>query len=298
MPEPNRSSAALLAGPWPIRVAWAALPLTVGPSVGEALHDRSTAVGTVGGALAWALWAGVLVAVLVPRTTSLTALRAAVPVVAGASAWATTQVEISAAEVVALGWSAVLVLVAFAPSTGQTFVNGSAYGDEQRMPLRPPAPLLAGPVVLAWAALAGPAVAGPLLLAARAWVAGGLVLAAGLPAAWVSARALHGLARRWLVFVPAGLVVHDPLSLADPVLLPRTLIQRIGPAPADTEAVELTRGALGLALELELTEPTTMVRRPVGRAAAETISVTRVLVTPTRPGAVLRLADERRFAVG
>jgi hypothetical protein len=193
------------------------------------------------------------------------------------------------------------VLAAFAPTTGEAFVNGSAYGDERRMPLRIPAAVAAGPVVLAWAAVVAPVVTGPLLLASEAWVAGAVVSAVGVPLAVLGARALHGLARRWLVFVPAGLVVHDPMALADPVLFTRTRIVRFGPAPADTDAMDLTRGALGLALELELVEPTTVVPRPwpSGRTAAPPpVEVTRLLVAPTRPGAVLALAAERAVRVG
>jgi hypothetical protein len=252
--------------------------------------------------LAWAAWTGVLVAVALPRTTSLTALRTAAPAVVGAALWAgITAGDPGAAEVVGLAWVAVVALVSFAPATGEAFVNGSAYGDERRMPLRIPAAVAAGPVALAWAAVVAPVVAGPLLLASRAWVAGAVVSAAGVPLAVLGARALHGLARRWLVFVPAGLVVHDPMALMDPVLFTRTRIARFGPAPAEPNALDLTRGALGLALQLELEEPTTLIPRPAAtaRGAPGTpVEVTRLLVTPTRPGAVLALAAERQIPVG
>jgi hypothetical protein len=292
----------LLHGPWPARITWAALPLTVAPTLEAAFDGRSRPVQIVAATLAWAAWTGVLVAVALPRTTSLTALRTAAPAVLGVALWAgVTGDDPGPAEVVGLAWAAVVVLAAFAPTTGEAFVNGSAYGDERRMPLRIPAAVAAGPVVLAWAAVVAPVVTGPLLLASEAWVAGVAVSAAGVPLAALGARALHGLARRWLVFVPAGLVVHDPMALADPVLFTRTRIARFGPAPADTDAMDLTRGALGLALELELVEPTTVVPRPwpSGRAAAPPpVAVTRLLVAPTRPGAVLSLAADRSIPVG
>ena len=41
----------------------------------------------------------------------------------------------------------------YAVQSGEAFVDGSSYGDERRMPLRPPVAVLAGPVPLAWAAL-------------------------------------------------------------------------------------------------------------------------------------------------
>ena len=91
---------------------------------------------------------------------------------------------------------------------------------------------------------------GPLLLAAQQWVIGAVLTAVGLVVVLALARALHQLARRWVVFVPAGVVVHDPLGLVDPVLLPRGWVQGFAPAPADTDATDLTMGAPGLAVEI------------------------------------------------
>jgi hypothetical protein len=280
-------------------MTWAVLPVTLGPALEHALGPASRPVQLVGAGLAWLTWAGILVAVAVPRTTSLTALRTAAPVVLGTALWAGVVADAPGpAQVLGVAWAALVLVVSFGPTTGEAFVNGSSYGDEHRMPLRVPAPVAMGPVALAWAAVVGPLVAGPLLLATRSWVAGALVCLGGAPLVLVGVRALHGLARRWLVFVPAGLVVHDPLSLADPVLFTRTGIVRFGPAPAGSDALDLTRGALGLALELELARPATVVLRPLWRKPAEPVGVTRLLVAPTRPGAVLALAAERSIAVG
>ncbi len=54
---------------------------------------------------------------------------------------------------------------------------------------------------------------GPLALAARAWVPGVLLTAAAVALGWFLGRRFHRLARRWLVLVPAGVVVHDHLVL-------------------------------------------------------------------------------------
>ena len=280
------------------RVTWALLPLTVGPALGDALDPSSRTVEVTGATLAWASWAIVLVAVLVPRTTSLTVVRVAAPAVLGAAIWAGVRGNVTAGDLVAVGWAALTVVAALAPQTGDAFVNGSSYGSERRMPLRAPAALLAGPIFIAWAAVVGPLVAGPLLVAAGATFAGVAVLVLGLPLAWVAARALHSLAQRWVVFVPAGLVLHDGMALAQPVLFSRGGIRRLGPAPADTEALDLTRGALGLALELEVgPDPIELV--PVsGRQPLAPVRVERVLFTPTRPGALLAEATRRRVRVG
>jgi hypothetical protein len=178
---------------------------------------------------------------------------------------------------------------------GELFVNGSSYGDERRLPLRPPALLLLGPVPLAWAVCVAGVVAGPLLVADGRWLVGVPVTLAGLALAAGAARALHGLARRWLVLVPAGLVVHDPLTLVEPVLCTRRLVARLHAAPADTTALDLTAGARGLALQVDLTEAVPAARR---QPAGEPVELVSFLVAPSRPGETLRAAGGRRLPVG
>ena len=120
----------------------------------------------------------------------------------------------------------------------------------------------------------------------------------GLPLAGMGVRSLHSLARRWLVLVPAGLVLHDHQALVEPVLFPRRTIRRLHPATVDeaADAVDATQGAFGLALALDLAEPVVVSpRRPDGAVEAEAAS--RVLFTPTRPGVVLREAAARRIPV-
>jgi len=285
-------------GPWPARLTWLLLPLLVGPSLGDALDACSRAVQLTASTLAWGGWALVLVAVLLPRTVSLTALRTVAPLAVAVALWAGFAGERSAMDGLGVGWAALTVVAAFLPETGDAFVNGSSYGDERRMPLRVPGSLLLGPLQLTWAAAVAAPVGAPLLLAARQWVAGGALLVLGVPAAVISIRALHGLSRRWVVFVPAGLVLHDLHALTDPVLFPKARMRRLGPAPADPgEARDLTQGALGLALQLELGEDLDVApRRPDGSLELE--KVDRILFTPTRPGAVLREAASRGLPVG
>jgi hypothetical protein len=107
---------------------------------------------------------------------------------------------------------------------------------------------------------------------------------------------LHTLARRWLVFVPNGVVVHDPLTLVDPVLLRRVTVRSCGPATADTDAHDLTGGASGLALEVRLTEPVSLLPLAPRQGPTELASVTALLVTPGRPGRVLDEARRRRLS--
>ena len=97
------------------------------------------------------------------------------------------------------------------------------------------------------------------------------------------------------MLVPAGLVLHDPHALVEPVLFPRRSIRRLGPAPgrAGATALDLTLGALGLALELDLAEPVDLAPRRADKAR-EVEPVERMLFTPTRPGALLAAGPPRR----
>jgi len=286
---------ALVHSAWPVRAVWLAQALCLGPAFAAWLDDASAPVQWVASVGAWGAWLAVLVATLVPSTLSLTVVRLAGPAAAAAALGALVATGTSAATVVALAAGLVALLVCLAPETAEVFVDGSSYGDERRMPLRTPAALLAGPAELAWAVAVAGATAGPLLLAAGQWLAGALALAVGLPLAGMAVRSLHALARRWLVFVPAGLVVHDPLALAEPVLLPRSGLRRLGPAPADSDALDLTGGAWGLALEARLVAPITVARLAPRRAPVEVGDVTALLVTPARPGRVLAEARRRRI---
>jgi hypothetical protein len=198
----------------------------------------------------------------------------------------------------AILWTAVMTSLALAPDTGMFCVNGPAYPNERRFPLRVPAPLLAGPLVLAWALAVTGVVAGPLLLADRHWVAGGIAFALGVPVAAILLRSLHGLSRRWAVFVPAGLVLHDPLTLADPVLLRRQEVARLGPAPAHSKALDLTQRAPGLAIEVVLVGDAQVSLVTPGRRRGQPRSADRLLFTPTLPGALLEEAAARRVGLG
>ena len=280
--------------PWVVRAAWAVLPFTVGSPLASALGERSRAVQVVASSGLWGAWAVVLAATLAPHPLSLTLLRAGAPA-AVVAAVATAVAGHGSA--LAVGSAAVVLAVAFLPEVGAYFVNGPAYPNERRFPLRVPAPLYLGVLPLAWALAVGAPITGVLLLAARQWVAGALVAAASVPVGWVLWRSLHGLSRRWVVFVPAGLVLHDPMTLVDPVLFRRQAIGAVRLAPVGTDALDLTQRAPGLALELALREEVPLVLLRPGRRGGEPVRAERLLFTPTRPGAVLTEAASRRLPV-
>jgi hypothetical protein len=280
-------------------VAWAVVPLAAGPVLDDALAGRDEAVRSAASALLWVGWAVGFVAAVVPRSITLTVVRVVVPGAAAAVVWAAVAGEPSTASAMAAGLVVLAaVALAFVPEVGTRFVQGSAYGDERRLLLRPPPMLAAGVVPVAWTMLAGAVVAPVVLLAAGEWWWGGAAAAAGAPLAVLMARSLHGLSRRWVVFVPAGLVLHDGYALDGPVLFPRRLVASLAPALEGTDALDLTAGAAGLALELTLVEtvPVVLAARGLGRGrAGETVETDRLLFTPTRPGQVLATAADRRF---
>jgi hypothetical protein len=283
---------------WVFRVVWVAVPFLAGPAFAEALSGRSGAVQTVASLGLWTGFVGVLGASLVLRAPSLTAVRVSVPAGLAVAGWAASQDGVDDATG-ALAVTALIVaaVLAFLPRFGDVFVDGSSYGPERRFTLRVPTPLVLGPIPLAWVVAVAGTVTGPLLLAAEQWVAGPVALVVGVPLAVAAVRSLHTLARRWVVFVPGGLVLHDPLTVAESVLMPRAMLADLGTAPADASGLDLSLGALGLVLRARLRESLAVsLNRPLTRTV-ESVEADAVLFCPRRRRAVLEAAAERRIAV-
>ncbi len=278
---------------WAARVAWALLPVAVVASIAAGLDSRSDAVASTVAIGLWIGWAVALGAYFVPSAITLTTVRILVPVSIVAIAIIGPIGEFDVGDGLALAAAIVATALCFLPAVGAAFLHGIAYGDEVRVALRAPGVLLIGPIQVSWAVLIAGATVGPLLLAAQQWVIGAVLTVAGLVIVFALARAFHQLSRRWVMFVPAGVVLHDPLGLLDPVLVPRGWVRGFGPASADTDATDLTMGAPGLAVEIALTQKIEMIRR-VGRSGARPVVATAVLVTPTRPGVATEIAAERR----
>ena len=283
---------------WASRLAWLVQPFTLGPLIGEALTNSEPSLRTGASVGAWAVWGLVLAALLVPRAQTLTIVRIWVPAAVPAAIWASIAVgDTDAAATLAIAAALIAAALVLVPTVGTAFVDGSSYGDERRYPLRPGAPILLGPIQAAWAVTVAGATLGPLALLDHRWVLGAVLAVVGVPLALAATRALHQLARRWVVFVPAGFVLHDPAVLREPVLFPRTTIAAVGPAPAESDADDLTSQAPGLALRLRL-DPATSYVPASRRGDAEAVETEEIMFTPTRPGAVLRTAAERHLTVG
>lgn len=293
----SKSRGVIFDGPWPLRVVWFVLPFALGPALGQAVDGTADPVRLAVGVGAWTIWTMGLVAAFVPRTLGLTYLRIVGPAVFVVGVWAALASDGTATAGAAAASAAAAVVVVLLPATGDLFVNGSAYGDERRFALRPPAALLFGPVQGVWALVVVGTAAGPLLLADGRWVAGAIATVIGFPVAWLGSRSLHQLSRRWLVMVPAGLVVHDP-TVVVAQLLRRRDIAVLRPAPIDSGALDLTGGAPGLALEVQLREAATLELRRRGGDRPRVVHATAVMVTPTRPGSVLQEAARRSIPIG
>src|SRR4051794_534605 len=164
---------------WLLRVTWALLAVASLPAYGGALDGRSGAVQLVSAAGLWTGWVVAAVAILVPSPPSLTVARLLTPAAPVAAVAAAMAGAGAVAATVAIAVGALAAIVAASAEIGWVFVQAAAYGDETRFLLRPPGPLLAGPLELAWAALAATAGAGRRLLGGGPGGPGGGVAAGG-----------------------------------------------------------------------------------------------------------------------
>jgi len=300
-PTPGGSDALAVVGralPWIARLSWLLVAVVGGTAIEAAVDDRSSGVRWVAAIGGWGVFALVALALVIPAVRSLTASRVLAPLSLGAVV-ATIVGGAGATDVLLLAIPAVISTAAiFTADVGRWMVQSSAYGGERRLLLRPPVAVGAA-AVLAWFVWAATAIIGPLALGAANLAVGiplaviAFVLAVMIGPRW------HKLSRRWFVLVPAGVVLHDPVVMADTVMIPTAKVANIALARADTEAADLTGPASGYAVEVRSLDTITAVfaftpKEPNGRA----IHMTGFLIAPTRPGELLRLAGERGLPVG
>jgi hypothetical protein len=245
----------------------------------------------------WGLWAVAALGLAIASTWSLTVVRVTVPLALAATVAAGVG-GATAFDLVLLGGPAIVAAAAVMTAEfGRQYVQASAYGDEERFPLR--VPVGAGlAAVVAWLLWATTVIVGPLLIAAESWVAGVLLSALAVAGVVLLGPRWHRLSKRWFVLVPAGVVVHDPVVLADTFPLRTAQVASIALAPADTQAADLTGPASGYAIEIATTESVTAVfaftpAEPNGKA----IHLRSFLIAPSRPGRALRSARARGLPV-
>ena len=133
------------------------------------------------------------------------------------------------------------------------------------------------------------------LLATRSWVMGVPVAVVGALLTVLLLPRFNALARRWLVFVPAGVVVHDQVVLGETLMVPRAELDAIDLALTGTEAADFTGPAAGHAVEIRLRSMGNALLAPTKAAPrGVALHMQSFIVAPTRPGLVLRASNELR----
>lgn len=286
---------------WVLRVAWITLPVTAGPAASASLATWSDGPRLAGAILLWVAWALGLLATLAPRPIMLTGLRVIAPAfVIGAVLVAIDGEASTIATVGALVATFVCALLASGHDIASAAANAIAYGDEQRYPLRVPPALFLGPLPGARLVVMAGVVAPVLLLADGRIVVGLVALLVGAGLVYVLSRSLDALSRRWAVLVPAGFVVVDPLSLADPTLFLREHVRHVAPeAPgaATDDVLDLRLGAGAGSVSVRFDEAVELTRAARGRHGGATVTTAEIMVAVVRRDEMLRKAAERRLPV-
>jgi hypothetical protein len=273
---------------WLLRVAWVTLPLTAGPAASAALDSWADAPRVAAATLLWLAWAAGLLATLAPRPQTLTALRVIAPAF------------VIAAILAAIDGSGSTLAIVGAHDIASAAANALAYGDEQRFPLRVPPALFLGPLPVARLLVAAGVVAPVLLLADGDIVLGIVALVVGAALVYLLSRSLSSLSGRWAVLVPAGFVVVDPLTLADPVLFLREHVRHLAPEPATAAppgVLDLRLGASAGSVSVRFDEEVELVRAARGRHGGATVETDEIRVAVARRDEMLTLAAGRRLPV-
>lgn len=271
-----------------MRILLSCLPF-IGAEVGGLLDDRSDAVQITGTALAWAVWGVVVIASYISHPITLTVLRIGIPVVTGFMIFVAVTQGFSGSQIISAAVSVAVLLLSFSAEIGGIYVQASAYGDEKRFALRPPVVLIA-PILLSALLAELSIIAFPLLVAARNWSLAAVSLAGLYASAKYLLPRIHLLSRRWLVFVPAGVVVHDEIVLSTNLMIRKQDLSQIQLAREDSAAADLSALTWGVPLEFSFNKPIDISLTSIGAKHLNTISAIHaqsVLIATSRPGSVL-----------
>ena len=271
---------------WASRVSVVATGLVV-PLLTSSLQQMSSLAGISSTVGIWVLWAVALLCTLVPSSSTLTAIRLSLPTLSAVVGAVAMSSDMSSGVATALAISILASLLVMSGEVGNSFVQLAAYGDERRYLLRCPPALLIVQVLswLVWLTFCFVAVN---LLASKIWVAGAITAAIAVALAVVLPQRFHRFSRRWLVAVPAGIVIHDHVVLAETAMFMNNAIVQISTETAQSEAADLSGKCPGLGLVIVLKDFDTIVlaatpKTPGGSA----IHVKSMRVCPTRPGRAL-----------
>ena len=243
--------------------------------------DASRSVSWVLLTWGWLLWTSVGASLLVPSPMSLTIVRIIVPL--------SVVVSIAASQPLAIFCSVVALIVCASPVFVDAMVQGGAYGDESRFALRTPLPYVV-PAVIAWLLYTAALIGGSLLLAAQQYIVGAVLVTIGILLSRTIPQRLHRLARRWLVLVPVGIVVHDHLVLHETIMAPSAKILSVARTSDVGEAADLTGGVFGERITIALTEADKVILSKITAKAlgtTEALHVKMFCIAPRRLTAAL-----------
>ncbi|CAB4787535.1 unannotated protein [freshwater metagenome] len=240
-----------------------------------------------------------MASIALPRPIGLTGIRATSSIVLSLSIWTIFPNQpLLPLQIFAVVATAAAFALASSSEVARWCVEGSAYGDESRFPLKTPPSLLVTLVPLSIALAAAGTLVGPVLLAQRYWVAGVIALAIGAPLAYAAVRSLHLLSKRFAVVVPAGFVIADPMTLSDPILFVREHIVALEQMPSGARvegALDLRLGAASSSLLLRLDDVAPLTTRKRGTAVQTPAQ--QVLFSPRDREALIARCAERRIKV-
>jgi len=262
-----------------VLLAWVVLALSA-PWQAIA-DDASLPVSWVLLTWGWLLWTAVGASLLVPSPMSLTLVRIVVPL--------SVVVSVVAGQPLAVFCSVVALIVCASAVFVDVMVQGGAYGDEKRFALSTPLPYVV-PAVIAWLLYTASLIGGSLLLASRQYIIGAVLVAIGILLSRTIPQRLHRLARRWLVLVPVGIVVHDHLVLHETIMAPSGKIQSVARTSDVGEAADLTGGVLGDRITIALTEADKVILSKITAKAlgtTEALHVKMFCIAPRRLAAAL-----------
>ena len=243
--------------------------------------DASRSVSWVLLTWGWLLWTSVGASLLVPSPMSLTIVRIIVPL--------SVVVSIAGSQPLAIFCSVVALIICASPVFVDAMVQGGAYGDESRFALRTPLPYVV-PAVIAWLLYTAALIGGSLLLAAQQYIVGAVLVVIGILLSRTIPQRLHRLARRWLVLVPVGIVVHDHLVLHETIMAPSAKILSVARTSDVGEAADLTGGVLGERITIALTEADKVILSKITAKAlgtTEALHVKMFCIAPRRLTAAL-----------
>ena len=144
---------------------------------------------------------------------------------------------------------------------------------------------------LMWALWMGTAITAISFFNDENWIAGTVFAVIAAALSYILPSRFHRFSRRWLVGVPAGVVIHDSFALAETAMFMKQSIAHIGieTQSENSEAADLSGGCRGPSITIALHEFDKVIlaatrKNPGGKA----LHVQTMRVCPTRVARTLQ----------